>query len=93
MWERVYRAWQGRGVEFVGVGLRDTREACAAFVRRHGLSFPNGYDGDGRVARAYGFSYQPFWARISREGAWLHAGFGPASESELVAAVRSLTAR
>ncbi len=93
MWERVYRVWQGRGVELIGVGLRDTREACEAFVRRHGLTFPNGYDRDGRVARAYGFSYQPFWARISRAGLWLGAGFGPASEAELVAAIRALSGR
>jgi peroxiredoxin len=42
------------GVAMLGVGLLDNRQACAAFVSAHHLSFPNAYDADGRAARAYG---------------------------------------
>jgi len=86
----VYRAWKARGVEFVGIGLLDTRERTRDFVARHTLTFPNGYDPDGRIARAYGFRYQPYWAVIDRGGRLVRAGFGPRSEDELVSAVRSL---
>lgn len=91
MWERVYQAWKGKGVEFLGLGLNDTKAAAAAFVRRHGLTFPNAYDHDGRVARLYGFSYQPYWAVVSKGGALLRTGYGPSGEAELVATIRSLT--
>lgn len=90
MWERVYQTWKGKGVEFLGLGLKDTREACAAFVRRHGLTFPNAYDSDGRVTQLYGFSYQPYWAVIDKSGTWLRAGYGPSGEAELTATIRSL---
>lgn len=62
-------------------------------MRRHGLSFPNVYDGDGRVAKAYGFTVQPYWAVISRDGALLRSGYGPASEAELLSTINSLAGR
>lgn len=77
-------------MEFLGVGLLDSKEACAAFVRRHGLTFPNAYDPDGRVAQLYGFTYQPYWAVISKDGMLLRTGYGPSGETELVATIRSL---
>ncbi len=74
----------------VGIGLLDSRETSLAFVRRHGLTFPNGYDGDGKIAKLYGFTYQPYWAVIDRNHLLLRAGYGPSSEDELVAALRAL---
>lgn len=89
----MYEQWKQSGVKFVGIGLLDTKAACDAFVRRHHLSFPNGYDGDGIVARQYGFTYQPYWAVIDKNGDLLKAGYGPASENELVATIRNLAGR
>jgi peroxiredoxin len=78
------------GVAIVGIGLLDTRQACVDFVRRHHLSFPNAYDEDGRVAKSYGFTYQPFWAVIARDGVLLRTGYGPRDETELRRAIASL---
>jgi peroxiredoxin len=89
----VYEKERGTGVEFVGIGLLDNEAACREFVKRHHLTFPNGYDGDGRVARAYGFTYQPYWAVVSRSGQLIRTGYGPANEAELAAAVQSLAKR
>lgn len=89
----MYEQWKQSGVKFVGIGLLDTKEACAAFVRRHHLSFPNGYDRGGIVARQYGFTYQPYWAVIDKNGYLLKTGYGPANEDELVATIKSLTGR
>jgi peroxiredoxin len=80
-------------VKFLGIGLLDTKEACRAFVQRHHLSFPNGYARDGAVAKQYGFTYQPYWAVIDKDGRLLKTGFGPANENELVAAIKTLTSR
>ena len=91
MWERVYQQFRETGVRFVGIGLLDTKEACEAFAQRHRLTFPNGYDGEGKVARLYGFTYQPFWAVIARDGTILRAGYGPSGEEELVSTIKSLT--
>jgi peroxiredoxin len=89
----VYNAWKDRGVRFVGIGLLASKEEAAAFVRRHGLTFPNGHDGAGRVAKLYGFSHQPYWAVVARDGTLIKAGFGPTGEEELVSAVRQVTGR
>jgi len=77
----------------LGIGLLDNRQACLGFVARHHLSFPNAYDGDARVAKAYGFTYQPYWAVISRTGQVVRSGYGPASEAELRAMIRTLAER
>jgi peroxiredoxin len=89
----VYKQWKQTGVKFVGLGLLDTQEACRAFVARYQLSFPNGYDADSQIAKRYGFTYQPYWAVIDREGRIVKNGYGPSGEDELVAAVRALTGR
>jgi len=91
VWERVYQQWKGKGVQFVGLGLLDSREACQAFVKKHRLTFPNGYDAEGRIAKLYGFSYQPWWAVITKDGLLQKAEFGPKSEAELLSAIRALT--
>jgi len=80
-------------VEFVGIGLLDSKKKSLGFVQRHNLTFPNGYDGNGRIARAYGFVYQPWWAVITKDGKLLRAGRGPASEEELAATVKTLVGR
>jgi len=42
------------------------------------------------MAASYGFTYQPYWAVISRTGVLLRAGYGPADEAELRRAIASL---
>jgi peroxiredoxin len=89
----VYEQWKQSGVKFVGIGLLAKKEACQAFVQRYHLSFPNGYDGDAKVAKLYGFTYQPYWAVIDKDGQLLTAGYGPANEEALVTAVKKVTGR
>lgn len=93
MWERVYGEAKAKGVGILGIGLLDNRDACAGFVQRHHLSFPNAYDGDERVAKAYGFTYQPYWAVISRSGTVMRAGYGPEGETELRHTIEALAAQ
>lgn len=92
-WERTYKGWKDRGVQFVGIGLLASKAEAAEFVRRHALTFPNGYDGDGRVAKLYGFSHQPYWAVIAKDGTLIKAGFGPTGEEELVSTLRQVAGR
>jgi hypothetical protein len=80
-------------VEFVGIGLLDSRDKSKTFVDRHKLTFQNGWDGDGRIAKAYGFSYQPYWAAIGRDGRLVFAKHGPLDENEMTATVKSLLSR
>ncbi len=89
----MYERWKASGVVFAGICLLDKKETCQAFVQRHHLSFPNGYDKDGAVAKQYGFTYQPYWAVIDKEGRLLKTGYGPAGEDDLVATIKRLTGK
>lgn len=89
-WERTYGEAQAKGVVMLGVGLLDGPQACREFVARYHLTFPNAYDADGRVARAYGFTYQPYWAVISRTGVLVRHAYGPASQAELRTTIEML---
>ena len=86
-WERAYRRWRGKGIKVVGFGLLDTKPAVEAFVQKYHLTFPNGYDDGGRIAKAYGFTVQPYWAVISKDGTLVRAEYGPSSEQALEAAI------
>jgi len=92
-WEREYREWKGKGIALVGIGLLDNRAAVERFVRQYRLTFPTGYDADGRIAKAYGFTVQPFWAWIAPDGTLVRAAYGPADGAELDAAFRTLSGR
>lgn len=91
MWERTYKAWKDKGVEFVGVAVLAGKDQSRRFVDRHNLTFPNGWDGQGQIARAYNFTSQPYWAVINKDGALVRSGFGPRNENELLTTLRSLT--
>lgn len=80
-------------MEFVGIGLLDSRDKSKTFVDRHKLTFPNGWDGDGRIAKAYRFSYQPYWAAIGRDGRLVFAKHGPLDENEMTTTITSLLSR
>lgn len=48
--EKVYRATRRLGVTFVGVDVRDGKDAARAFRRDFGISYPSMFDPAGRVA-------------------------------------------
>jgi peroxiredoxin len=89
----VYERQKLSGIKLVGIGLLDKKAACREFIQRYHLSFPNAYDGDGKIAKLYGFTYQPYWAVIDRDGTLLTSGFGPANEDALATAIQRLVGK
>jgi thiol-disulfide isomerase/thioredoxin len=57
--EGAWRATRSRGVEFVGLNVRDDRPPAEAFVRKFGLSYPSVVDQDGRLVLAFRDSLPP----------------------------------
>jgi len=84
VWERTYKQLkaQNKSFEFVGVGLLDSEQNSRGFVARHALTFPNLYDANGDIARAYGFTSQPYTAWIDAAGNVVRQGRGPTTEAE-----------
>lgn len=55
-------------VEVIGVAWAGTESDYAAFIERHGLTFPNISDTDGDVYTRYGVPYQPAWVYLDTDG-------------------------
>jgi peroxiredoxin len=48
--QQVYSAYQSKGVEFLGVDIRDDRARAASFDRTHHITYPSLYDESNLVA-------------------------------------------
>ena len=51
--QQVYSEDGGRGVEFLGVNVKDDRQLANAFVTSKGITYPSLYDPRGEVALAF----------------------------------------
>lgn len=80
---RVYREYQNKGVEFVGIAIWDTTEDAQAYVRQLGITYPNGLDPKGRIAMDYGITGIPEKYFISRDGTLVRKFNGPMDEARL----------
>ncbi|MBI4280479.1 MAG: TlpA family protein disulfide reductase [Armatimonadetes bacterium] len=80
---RVYTEYRSQGVEFVGVAIWDTAEAAEAFLQEHGITYPNGLDGAGRIAIDHGVTGIPEKYFVDRRGMIRRKLIGPVSEEVL----------
>jgi thiol-disulfide isomerase/thioredoxin len=51
--EEVHQVTRDKGVQFVGVNVRDVRDKAAAFERTYGMTYPSVFDEAGRVALGF----------------------------------------
>lgn len=75
--------WAAKGVQFVGMDSIDFRGPARAFVRKRGVTYPIGFDGNGDVAIRYGVSYTPTTFFIDRRGRIVRHFVGPVSDKDL----------
>lgn len=67
--EAAYEKYRGRGVVFVGVDLQsDTWGESRAFLKRYGITYPQGRDESGAVGRAYRVTGVPTTYFIGPDG-------------------------
>lgn len=89
----VYREYQGRGVEFVGIDIWDSEEAAKEFIGRYDIPYPNGLDAKGKIAIDYGVAGIPEKYFINRQGILLKKLIGPTSKDKLQEVLDELLAR
>lgn len=68
---RLQRAWtryRGRDVVFLGIDTQDFRGDARRALRKYGVTYPNVYDGRGRVFRRYGGLPLPRSFVLDRQG-------------------------
>jgi hypothetical protein len=52
----------------VGVAWNGTQGEIDEFISRHGLTFPNVFDGDGEIFASFSVASQPAWVFQSKTG-------------------------
>jgi cytochrome c biogenesis protein CcmG/thiol:disulfide interchange protein DsbE len=80
---QVYREYQAKGVEFVGIDIWDRAEDAIKYVDRYGITYPNGLDDKGTIAIDYGVRGIPEKFFIDRNGVLVQKFVGPMDEAEL----------
>jgi cytochrome c biogenesis protein CcmG/thiol:disulfide interchange protein DsbE len=66
--ERTWRDYRARGVTFVGIDWLDTEKEALEYIRRYGVTYPNGPDLRGRIGRTYYLTGVPETIIIDRQG-------------------------
>jgi len=88
--EKVYRELKDKGVQFVGIFVKDKESDVQKFVKTHGLTFPVGLDDGMKIANAYKFVGTPFTVIISKGGEIVDRKTGPQSEKALRGKIEKL---
>jgi cytochrome c biogenesis protein CcmG/thiol:disulfide interchange protein DsbE len=82
--EQASRAYRDR-VTFVGVNVQDTDPLARDFLKRFGVTYPNGRDATGSIAVEYGMSGVPETYFVDRNGTLVHKWQGPLDDARLAA--------
>ena len=87
---RIYSAYAGAPVEFVGVNVWDTSDAAEVFLVEFGVPYPTGVDADGSIALEYGVRGIPEKFFIDADGVVRRKYVGPMPEDVLRGALDEL---
>jgi len=85
--ERVWQAYQGREVAFIGVVFKDVERQAHDFIARYGLTYPNGLDRRSRIAGAYAVTGIPETFVVAPDGRIAAHFIGGVTEEQLNAAL------
>lgn len=72
----IYEKYHPKGVEFLMIGIQDSRSKFAKFVKKKEFQFPAGFDKGDRISRIYGVSAPPTTFFINAEGKVVSAFYG-----------------
>jgi hypothetical protein len=78
------------GVRFAAIAIRGDRDDLRAMVRRHGWTFPVGYDRDGALSNAYHVQVCPQLTFARRGGRVAETTFGRLGAGALAAKARAV---
>ena len=86
----IYREYEDQEVEFVGVAIWDEESEVTRYIRRFGVTYPNGIDARGEVAIDYGVRGIPEKYFIDRDGQLVRKFVGPVTAESLRAIIEEL---
>lgn len=80
--EKLSRAYKDR-VVFIGVNVQDTDPLARGFLKKFGVTYPNGRDVSGAISVEYGMSGVPESYFVDRSGQLVRKWQGPLDEPRL----------
>lgn len=93
--DQLYRTVKSQGIEFVGVGVKDTHAHLSEFVKDNRVSYPNVYDPNAKTALQLGripASSLPSTVILDRKGRVAAVYVGPVLAGDLRPVLRTLGA-
>ena len=88
--EKTYRAYQDRGVIFVGAAVEDDVMSARQFATFLGITYPLGLDEGGTIARDYRLLGLPGTMFINRDGTLVRRWAGVLDDQQLVQLVEEI---
>ena len=82
--EAAWKRYRDRGVVVLGIDTRDFIGDGRSFVEEFGLTYPNGYDGPGKLADQYGLTGFPETFVIDRRGRIVEHVVGPVEDAQQI---------
>jgi peroxiredoxin len=86
VFKEVYGIYHPKGVEFLMLGIQDSKRKFEKFVKKKEFPFPAGFDKGDRIAKTYGVSAPPTTFFIDSEGKVVSAFYGKIIEKEMLSA-------
>ncbi len=91
--EKAWQVFRDQGVIFVGVGCDANEAEGRKFIKRYGISYPNGPDPADQISDGYRIRGLPETLFIDRQGEIAFIAMGPVSYGELIAEIDRLLVR
>ncbi len=88
--ERAWRAYQARGVVFLGIDVNDTATDSAVFLKQYGITYYNAPDVTGTIYVQYGVIGLPTTVFVNRYGAVQSKHIGEINKAALDSGIESL---
>ncbi len=86
VFKEVYEIYHPKGVEFLMLGIQDSKSKFTKFVKKKEFKFPAGFDKGDIIAKLYGVSAPPTTFFINNEGKVVSAFYGKIIEKERLSA-------
>ena len=86
VFKEVYEIYHPKGVEFLMLGIQDSKKKFEKFVKKKEFKFPAGFDKGDVISKTYGVSAPPTTFFINSDGKVVSAFYGKIIEKERLSA-------
>lgn len=81
--EQAWRDYKGKDVVFLGIAHLDTEKESLEYLRKYGITYPNGPDIGDKISQQYHITGVPETFFIDKDGNIAHVQIGPIERSSL----------